>query len=227
VAEFQARGLVHFHVIVRLDGPDGPTTPPPEALTIGVLIEAIRQACARALVSSPCTPAASGARRIKWAEQIDIQPITVAGSADGELMDQKVAGYVAKYATKAAESTGTLDRLIVCWHCKGDGYDPDTHWACRSCHGRGTRHDDVHQLGISAHTQAMISACWSLSRVRELEELRLRPWAHMLGFRGHFSTWSGGRVPVGGAWSGAGHPATLICEEGRIGRYSRVLMNER
>ena len=28
VAEFQARGLVHFHVIVRLDGPDGPDQPP-------------------------------------------------------------------------------------------------------------------------------------------------------------------------------------------------------
>ena len=34
----------------------------------------------------------------------------------------------------------------------------------------------------------MISACWTLGALPELEELRLRPWAHMLGFRGHFST---------------------------------------
>ena len=29
VAEYQRRGLVHFHAVVRLDGPDGPTTAPP------------------------------------------------------------------------------------------------------------------------------------------------------------------------------------------------------
>jgi len=34
----------------------------------------------------------------------------------------------------------------------------------------------------------MISACWTLGARPELEALRLRPWAHMLGFRGHFST---------------------------------------
>jgi hypothetical protein len=186
VAEFQARGLVHFHVIVRLDGPEGSTTPPPEALTTEVLTDAIQQARARALVTSPRSRATRGVREIRWGDQLDIQPITAA--ADGELTDQKVAGYVAKYATKAAENTGTLDRPIVCWHCKGTGHNPDSHWPCRSCHGQGTRYDNVHQLGLSPHAQAMISACWTLGAVPELEELRLRPWAHMLGFRGHFST---------------------------------------
>nr|WP_311132036.1 replication initiator [Nonomuraea gerenzanensis] len=28
VAEYQARGLVHFHAVIRLDGPDGPTDRP-------------------------------------------------------------------------------------------------------------------------------------------------------------------------------------------------------
>jgi len=99
-----------------------------------------------------------------------------------------VAGYVAKYATKAAENTGTLDRPVACWHCKGSGYDPDEAGLCRSCHGEGTRHDDVHHLVANQHAQAMISTCWNLGGRLELEELRLRPWAHMLGFRGHFST---------------------------------------
>jgi hypothetical protein len=187
VAEFQARGLVHFHVIVRLDGSDGPTTVPPAALTTEVLIEAIRRAGARALVTSPDSPAIGGIRQIVWGEQLDIQPIMSAVD-DGELTDQKVAGYVAKYATKAAENTGTLDRPIVCWHCKGIGQESETHRPCQSCHGRGTCYDDVHHLGISAHAQATISACWTLGAIRELQELRLRPWAHMLGFRGHFST---------------------------------------
>jgi hypothetical protein len=29
VAEYQKRGLVHFHAVIRLDAPDGNTTPPP------------------------------------------------------------------------------------------------------------------------------------------------------------------------------------------------------
>jgi hypothetical protein len=34
----------------------------------------------------------------------------------------------------------------------------------------------------------MIQTCWHLGGRPELEYLRLRPWTHMLGFRGHFST---------------------------------------
>ena len=34
----------------------------------------------------------------------------------------------------------------------------------------------------------MILTCWRLGALPELEDLRLRKWAHMLGFRGHFST---------------------------------------
>ena len=32
VAEYQRRGLVHFHAVIRLDGPDGPTDAPPPGL---------------------------------------------------------------------------------------------------------------------------------------------------------------------------------------------------
>jgi hypothetical protein len=34
----------------------------------------------------------------------------------------------------------------------------------------------------------MIPTAWTLGARKELKELRLRTWAHMLGFRGHFST---------------------------------------
>ncbi|MFC0552501.1 replication initiator [Planotetraspora thailandica] len=34
----------------------------------------------------------------------------------------------------------------------------------------------------------MIRTCWELGARPEFVDLRLRPWAHMLGFRGHFST---------------------------------------
>ena len=46
------RGVVHFHVIIRLDGPDGPDQPPPEGLTVETLTAAIR-GCGRAKRSSP------------------------------------------------------------------------------------------------------------------------------------------------------------------------------
>jgi hypothetical protein len=188
VAEFQTRGLVHFHVIVRLDGPDGPDQPPPEGLSVESLSSALQAAAYQAVVTVWDTTAAGGKREGRWGEQLDIQPITSTGIGECDLTEQKVAGYVAKYATKAAENTGTLDRPVVCWRCKGTGYDPEGTGLCKGCHGRATRHDDVHHLVDNLHAQAMISACWTLGAHPELEELRLRPWAHMLGFRGHYST---------------------------------------
>ncbi len=188
VAEFQARGLVHFHLIVRLDGPDGPDQPSPEGLSVDVLTKALRAAVRQAIVTSPDTAATEGSREVRWGEQLDIQPIVAGSTDESELTDQKVAGYVAKYATKAAENTGTLDRPVVCWRCKGTGYDPEGTGLCKGCHGRATRYDDVDHLVSNRHAQAMISACWNLGGHPEVEELRLRPWAHMLGFRGHYST---------------------------------------
>ena len=44
VAEYQRRGLVHFHAVIRLDGPDGPTDPPPPGLTHDALRDAITTA---------------------------------------------------------------------------------------------------------------------------------------------------------------------------------------
>jgi hypothetical protein len=187
VAEFQARGLVHFHVIIRLDGTDGPHQPPPQGLTVRALTSAIEAAAAQAVIISPDSTATAGPREIRWGDQLDIQPITT-GGGDDELTDQKVAGYISKYSVKAAESTGTLDRPVVCWRCKGTGHDPDSSGLCQSCHGRATRHDDIHHLVDNPHAQAMISTCWTLGGRPELEQLRLRPWAHMLGFRGHYST---------------------------------------
>jgi hypothetical protein len=187
VAEFQARGLVHFHLIVRLEGPDGPDQPPPEGLTVEVLTTAIEAAARQALVTSPDSLATGGPRQVCRGEQIDIQPI-ISNAGDCEVTDKKVARYISKYSTKAAENTGTLDRPVVCWRCKGTGHDPDGGGLCKGCHGRCTRHDDVHHLVDNAHAQAMISACWTLGARPELEQLRLRPWSHMLGFKGHYCT---------------------------------------
>jgi hypothetical protein len=158
VAEYQHRGVVHFHAIIRLDGPAGPTTAPPSWTTLASLAEAIDQAARTVDLE---TPAVTGlpSRTVAWGRELDTRPITTTE----DLADSKVAAYVAKYATKAAECTGTLDRRV-------------------------SPSDLLAALPIREHARRLIAECLRLSKLPELEDLRLAAWAHMLGFRGHFST---------------------------------------
>jgi hypothetical protein len=41
---------------------------------------------------------------------------------------------------------------------------------------------------VPAHVAELVRACFELAARPSLERLRLRKWAHMLGFGGHFST---------------------------------------
>jgi hypothetical protein len=43
VAEYQRRGVVHLHAVIRLDGPTGPHLPPPSWATVDVLAQAARR----------------------------------------------------------------------------------------------------------------------------------------------------------------------------------------
>ncbi|MFJ4889064.1 replication initiator protein RepSA [Streptomyces sp. NPDC088788] len=158
VAEFQKRGAVHFHAVVRMDGPDGPDTSPPAWATVALLDDAIRAAADR--VSVPLAAAGDfPARVLRWGSQVDVQPIGALGHE--ELTEQAVASYVAKYATKAAETTGTVDRRV------GELSELD-------------------KLPLPGHTRRLIEACWDLDGA--YPERMLAHWSHMLGFRGHFST---------------------------------------
>ncbi|WP_406365584.1 replication initiator protein RepSA [Streptomyces sp. NBC_00645] len=161
VAEFQKRGAVHFHAVIRLDGPDGPDDPPPSWATTMLLTDAIRAASVHRY-STVSTPAAGQqpARSFQWGTQLDIRPVKAFGDGS-DITEQAVASYVAKYATKAAENTGTLDRPI------------------------GNREAPV-VLGVPDHARRLIEACFDLDSL--YPDRRLRAWAHMLGFRGHFST---------------------------------------
>ncbi|MCH6161430.1 replication initiator protein RepSA [Streptomyces marispadix] len=161
VAEFQRRGAIHFHAVVRLDGAGGPEDSPPSWARVELLEDAIRRAAEHAYTT--VTVPASGdqpARALRWGTQLDIRPVRAFGDGS-ELTEQAVAAYVAKYATKAAETTGTLDRRI------GELAELD-------------RHD------VPDHTRRLIRACRDLDRL--YPDRRLWAWAHMLGFRGHFST---------------------------------------
>ncbi|WP_329463879.1 replication initiator protein RepSA [Streptomyces sp. NBC_01431] len=161
VAEFQKRGAVHFHAVIRVDGPDGPGTPPPSWATVALLTDAIHAAAAHGY-TSVSVPAADGqpARTFRWGAQLDVRPIKAFGDGS-DITEQAVASYVAKYATKAAENTGTLDRRI------GEPAELD-------------RHD------LPEHARRLIKACKLLDPL--YPDRRLWAWAHMLGFRGHFSS---------------------------------------
>jgi hypothetical protein len=158
VAEYQRRGVVHFHAVIRFDGPDGPTSSPPGWATAHLLDASVRHAAAAVSVTSPASPEVP-ARSFTWGAQIDIRPITTSGA----LTEKAVAGYIAKYATKAAECVGTLDRRI-------------------------RRNDNLAKLPVTEHARRLMAECLRLGVREEFAELRLVQWAHMLGFRGHFST---------------------------------------
>ncbi|MCH5675657.1 replication initiator protein RepSA [Streptomyces gilvus] len=161
VAEFQKRGAIHFHAVIRIDGPGGPDSPPAPWATVPLLEDAIH-AAARHTYSSVSVPAAGDqpARTFQWGRQLDIRPVKAFGDGS-DITEQAVASYVAKYATKAAENTGTLDRRI------GELAELDRH-------------------GVPDHARRLITACRDLDQL--YPERRLWAWAHMLGFRGHFSS---------------------------------------
>ncbi|WP_329121002.1 replication initiator protein RepSA [Streptomyces sp. NBC_01353] len=161
VAEFQKRGAIHFHAVIRLDGPDGPGTAPPSWATAQLLDDAIRASAVHAYTTIT-VPAAGDQprRRFQWGRQLDIRPVKAFGDGS-DITEQAVAAYVAKYATKAAETTGSLDRRI------------------------GNR-EVLDLLDVPDHPRRLIEACLDLAPL--YPDRKLAAWAHMLGFRGHFST---------------------------------------
>lgn len=107
VAEFQRRGVVHFHGLIRLDGP-GEFDPPRIDIDTAGLAEAIRQAVAHVRLTVGM-PDGSGLV-LRFGEHIDTQ--TVNAGPTGELTPEHAARYIAKYATKSAEDFGLGDRRI-------------------------------------------------------------------------------------------------------------------
>ncbi|MFP5022529.1 replication initiator [Pseudonocardia phyllosphaerae] len=166
VAEYQRRGLVHFHAVVRLDGPDGPTDPPPRGITTGTLHAAITDAARSVSVVVDRPDGAPMA--LAWGTQVDTRPITSTAAAalendDGQISDSALAAYVAKYATKGTGKSEATDRPI-----------------------RDITHLD--HLNLTPHHRRLIETAWELGGREDYEDLNLRRWAHMLGFRGHFLT---------------------------------------
>jgi hypothetical protein len=165
VAEYQRRGVVHFHALIRLDAAAagaGEIEPPPPEFTAEVLEQAVREAARRVAVPWPGRIEASGtSAAARWGDQLEIHRITATHGAE-DLSAEAVAAYIAKYATKSAEEFGGLDHRV--------------------------RGPDIGHPDLREHLARLVRACWNLGGRPEFARLRLRQWAHQLGFGGHFLT---------------------------------------
>jgi hypothetical protein len=153
VAEYQARGIVHFHTVIRLDAPGDDYQPPPGRYTAAMLCDAIGQAATVTVVTG-------SAVRLSFGPQTDARPIRHASDLPGTgqaLSGQAVANYIAKYATKTLTVPGVPDTRI------------------RTAF-------DLQGLRCSRHYREMIGAAWRLGSREATGEPRFRQWAHMLGY---------------------------------------------
>ncbi len=174
VAEYQRRGAVHLHAIIRIDSGTRNLEILPRAVDVPMLISAITSAAGKVSVLYP--DGISGC--VSWGAQLEVRGISngnecTSNAATGDCGDtsdllngprsRSVANYIAKYATKSTDDNGALDRRL---HSLSD----------------------LSHRGVTGHLRRMVETAWELGGQPELASLRLRAWAHTLGFRGHCIT---------------------------------------
>jgi hypothetical protein len=162
VVEFQARGIIHVHFVARLDGPDGPDSPP--------LVDLDAEDIGRATLETAktqrltVTPDALGPVVLRWGDQVDVRPITVGAGRDateGDAHPEQVAAYLAKYLTKSTEDFGL------------DG------------HGKVHSAMDARHLGARRHAVRLIETAEHLAATGGADYERLADRYATLGYRGH------------------------------------------
>ena len=167
VAEYQLSGVVHFHALIRLDGPkttDG-FAPAPAAVDAVLLARLVEQAVRTVRLTVPGVEGPAGddpARVLAFGRQLDARPVRTGRRTDDPdraLTPGQVAGYLAKYATKSAADTGATDN--------------PHHQRLRATARR-----------LAARARHTSGSGGTGGGPYEL----LGKWAHMLGFRGHFAS---------------------------------------
>ena len=166
VAEFQRRGVIHFHALIRLDGPptaDNAFPPPDVQLDADLLVDLVAASAAQVSYEAPAVDGSDVVRLLRFGGQVDTR--LVHGQADrenttgAELHPETVAAYVAKYATKAAADIGT----------------------------NGTPNPHLRQLKKLVGKVALRAGFAGLTGPEDPYKGWSR-WADMLGFRGHFAS---------------------------------------
>ncbi len=161
VAEYQVRGAVHFHALVRLDGPQTPEgfAPAPTRVTAPVLSALVEQAARAVRVSADPVHNDDVVRVLAFGTQVDTRPVRTSSRTDDpdrELTPGQVAGYLAKYATKSATDTEAKD--------------------------------NTHLRRLHATARNLAARTTSVEQDPAAPYGLLGKWAHTLGFRGHFAT---------------------------------------
>lgn len=106
VAEFQARGLVHFHAIIRLDGSEGPGSPAGLPAASDGLMTAIEEAARRAHAT---VPDANGKLvTARFGAQVHVRALS--GGDPETVCPEAVAAYIAKYSSKGSHEAMTTRR---------------------------------------------------------------------------------------------------------------------
>ena len=112
VAEYQARGVIHFHAVIRLDAntKEG-FTPPPARYDAALLCDAIALAAKAVRIT---VPGSGPGIRLRFGRELDTRPIwRQPFAATGRALDPAaVANYIAKYVTKAVDVPGLPDTRI-------------------------------------------------------------------------------------------------------------------
>ncbi|ETA04224.1 hypothetical protein CcI6DRAFT_00440 [Frankia sp. CcI6] len=188
--EMQARGLVHLHAVVRVDGrgedPDDLVAPPGWATT-RLVADCLRAVVAEVSVTAPDPHDPAGTLAVRWGVQVDIRPVAL----DGPTTSGKIANYLAKYLTKSVTAGGLLDRPV-----------------------RSLAH--LARLPLHAHARRMVETCWQLGTdetfAAALDEAAgrlpgrlpgLLRWSHAFGWGGHWITKSRKYSTTFGALRGA------------------------
>lgn len=180
VGEYQARGCIHFHGLIRLDGPKTTPSNPggfsaaPDSLPVQVLASLVEAAAASVKFTAPSAAPGSPARVLRFGSQLDVRVVRDAHRPDDDTDPsgltsehvERVAGYLAKYATKAASDT------------TGEGRD-NAHFV--------RLRDECRRLATHAKNRT-VAAYKAGDDDYEDPYALLGKWVHMLGFRGHFST---------------------------------------
>lgn len=160
VAEFQRRGVVHYHAIIRVDGGKDIESPLPERCTPELLAQIVDAAAAMTSVALPESLAEELALRspakLRWGAQREVAPLDPHTCT-------AAAGYIAKYATKATEAVtgGTLLRPI-----RSPSF--------------------LARIPIAAHPRALITAAWRIGE--RTGDDAFKRWAHQFGYGGHTLT---------------------------------------
>ena len=172
VAEYQKRGVIHYHGLVRVDGPRTPDErwPAPLVEITGLeLADLIQRAAAQVEYDSRADGESFPSLALRFGQQTDVRVIQDSAPVDdcgtGELRAEAAAAYLAKYVTKSCDDLEPGGREVT---------SPHLH----------RLRDAIARMADAASQPP--AHCDHPARVAPYAQLGR--WVETLAYRGHFGT---------------------------------------